>query len=46
MRCVVSLSLPRELCQEVEKQMKEMKFASKSEFLRYILRFWLENKNK
>lgn len=43
MRCIVSLSLPEELCQEVEKQMKKHKFSSKSEFIRYILRFWLEH---
>ena len=46
MRCVVTLSLPEELCQEVEKQMKEHKFYSKSEFMRHILRFWLKNNNK
>lgn len=44
MRCVVSISLPEDLCTEVEKQMKKYKFSSKSEFVRFLLRFWLENK--
>lgn len=43
MRCVVTLSLPEELCEEVEKQMKKHKFNNKSEFIRHILRFWLNN---
>jgi len=42
MRCVVSLSLSKDLCQEVEKQMKKLKFENKSEFIRYLLRYWLE----
>jgi len=46
MRCVVSLSLPKEMCQEVEKQMKKLKFENKSEFIRYLLRFWLEQQNQ
>lgn len=44
MRCVVTLSLPKDLCQEVERQMKKHKFSCKSEFMRHVLRFWLENK--
>jgi len=44
MRCVVTISLPQELCQEVEKQMKKHKYTSKSEFIRHVVRFWLENK--
>jgi Arc/MetJ-type ribon-helix-helix transcriptional regulator len=43
MRCIVSLSLPEELCEEVEVQMKKHKFTSKSEFIRHIIRFWLKN---
>jgi len=42
MRCTVSISLPSDLCQEVEKQMKERKFENKSEFIRYVLRYWLD----
>ena len=43
MRCILSLSLPSDLCEEVEKQMKKHKFSSKSEFIRHIIRFWLKN---
>jgi Arc/MetJ-type ribon-helix-helix transcriptional regulator len=43
MRCVVTISLPEELCQEIEKEMKINKFDNKSEFIRHILRFWLKN---
>ena len=46
MRCVVSLSLPKEMCQEVEKQMKKLKFENKSEFIRFLLRYWLEQQSK
>ncbi|MBT4722748.1 ribbon-helix-helix protein, CopG family [Candidatus Falkowbacteria bacterium] len=46
MRCVVTLSLPKELCSEVEKQMKKHKFENKSEFIRHVLRFWLEHQDK
>ena len=42
MRCVVTISLPEELCQEVQKQMKKRKFSNKSEFIRHVLRYWLE----
>jgi len=42
MRCIITLSLPKELCEELEKQMKKYKFSSKSEFMRHIFRFWLE----
>jgi len=45
MRCAVTISLPKELCSEVEKKMKELKFENKSEFIRHVLRFWLA-KNK
>jgi len=46
MRCVVSISLDEKLCEEVEKQMKKYKYSNKSEFVRYLLRFWLNNKDK
>ncbi len=47
MRCVVTLSLPKELCEEGEKQMKKNHFDNKSEFVRHVLRFWLDSeKNK
>ncbi len=40
----MTISLPKELCTEMEKQMKKYKFSNKSEFIRYMVRFWLENK--
>jgi len=43
MRCVVTISLSDDLCVEVEKQMKKHKFENKSEFIRHILRFWINN---
>lgn len=46
MRCVVALSLPEDMCKEVEQQMKKHKFANKSEFIRHVLRYWLENNKK
>ncbi|MBU1131842.1 ribbon-helix-helix domain-containing protein [Patescibacteria group bacterium] len=46
MRCVVTISLPEDLCREVEKQMKKHKYENKSEFIRHLVRFWLENKKE
>ncbi|HMB25802.1 MAG TPA: ribbon-helix-helix domain-containing protein [Patescibacteria group bacterium] len=47
MRCVVTLSLPEELCREMDKQMKKNHFSNKSEFMRHIFRYWLaEQKNQ
>jgi Arc/MetJ-type ribon-helix-helix transcriptional regulator len=46
MRCVVTISLPEDMCAEVEKQMKKLKFDNKSEFIRYLMRYWLENSGK
>jgi len=43
MRCIVTISLPDDLCHEVEKQMKKHRFENKSEFIRHILRYWLAN---
>jgi Arc/MetJ-type ribon-helix-helix transcriptional regulator len=40
MRKIVNISLPAELNREVEREVKEGKFASKSEFFRHILRVW------
>lgn len=44
MRKVVNISLPEELNNLVEKEVKSGRFASKSEFIRDLLREWLENK--
>ena len=38
MRNIINISLPEALAEEVEKEVKEGKFASKSEFFRHILR--------
>lgn len=46
MRCVVTISLPEDLCQEVEKQMKAKRYENKSEFIRYVLRYWLEKEKE
>lgn len=44
MRCIVTISLPEDLCKDISKEMKEQKFDSKSEFVRFLFRFYLENK--
>lgn len=41
MRNVVNISLPAQLTQEVERGVKELHFASKSEFFRHLVREWL-----
>ncbi|MEK7566639.1 MAG: ribbon-helix-helix domain-containing protein [Patescibacteria group bacterium] len=38
MRSVINISLPKELTEEVEKQVKKGRYSSKSEFFRDILR--------
>ena len=38
MRNIINISLPEVLAKEVEKEVKVGKFASKSEFFRYLLR--------
>jgi len=40
MRKSISISLPKEMAKEVEETVKEEKFASKSEFFRYLIREW------
>lgn len=44
MRNIVNISLPKEMVQAVEENMKESHYATKSEFFRVLLRTWLENK--
>lgn len=44
MRDIVTLSLPKQLNREIEKEVKSGRFASKSEFVRYLIRFWQEEK--
>lgn len=40
----MNISLPEELNKLVEREVKSGKFASKSEFIRNLLRNWEENK--
>ncbi len=41
MRTVVNISLPQSLTKEVERGVKDLHFASKSEFFRHLVREWL-----
>ena len=41
MRNVVNISLPVQLTQEDERGVRELHFASKSEFFRHLVREWL-----
>ncbi|MFA4845843.1 MAG: ribbon-helix-helix domain-containing protein [Patescibacteria group bacterium] len=41
MRSIVNISLPISLTKEVERGVKELHFASKSEFFRHLVREWL-----
>jgi len=42
MRNIINISLPPELNAEVEKAVKKGRYASKSEFIRHLLRTWKE----
>jgi Arc/MetJ-type ribon-helix-helix transcriptional regulator len=44
MRNIINVSLPEEQRKEVERVVKEEKFATKSEFFRYLFRLWREEK--
>jgi Ribbon-helix-helix protein, copG family. len=44
MRNIVSISLPKQLDEQIEKEVKTGKFASKSEFIRSLVRLWQEEK--
>lgn len=44
MRNVANISLPKEMVQAVEENMKKSHYATKSEFFRALLRDWLEGK--
>ncbi|HLD21111.1 MAG TPA: ribbon-helix-helix domain-containing protein [Patescibacteria group bacterium] len=41
MRTIVNISLPKALTKEVERGIKNLHFASKSEFFRHLVREWL-----
>jgi putative addiction module CopG family antidote len=44
MRDIVTISLPKQLNAEIEKEVKTGNFASKSEFIRSLIRLWQEEK--
>ncbi len=44
MRNVINISLPLPLSLIVDKEVKKGNYASKSEFFRHLLRFWMEGK--
>jgi Arc/MetJ-type ribon-helix-helix transcriptional regulator len=44
MRNIISISLPLPLTNAVDKEVKRGNYASKSEFFRYLLRQWMEEK--
>jgi len=46
MRKIVNISLPPELDKWLKKEIKEEGFASKSEFIRHLLRLWKAKKFK
>lgn len=41
MRSVINISLPEAMSKEVARGVKELRYASKSEFFRHLLREWL-----
>lgn len=43
MRTILNISLPENLAHYVEKNIESGNYATKSEFIRVILRFWMEN---
>ncbi len=44
MRNVINISLPAPLTNVVDAEIKNGQFASRSEFIRHLLRLWSENK--
>ncbi|MBI3335767.1 MAG: ribbon-helix-helix protein, CopG family [Candidatus Portnoybacteria bacterium] len=44
MRHIINISLPLELKREVDKAVKQEKYATKSEFFRVLLRMWQRQK--
>ena len=44
MRNVINISLPPQMTEAVEKNVKKGHFSSKSEFFRMLLRLWMEGK--
>ena len=44
MRSVINISLPETLYKEVARSVKELRYSSKSEFFRHLLREWLADR--
>lgn len=44
MRSIINISLPKNMADAVEKEVKAGKFATKSEFFRHMLRLWNTHK--
>jgi len=44
MRNIINISLPPEMSDVVDKNVKEGHFSSKSEFFRMLLRLWMEGR--
>jgi len=44
MRSVINISLPKSMADLVEKEVKSGKFATKSEFVRHMIRLWNTHK--
>jgi len=40
MRNIVNISLPKEMVADIKREVKAGKFASTSEFMRYLIRVW------
>ena len=44
MRAVINISLPQQMVNIINENVKSGRFASKSEFLRHLIREWQDNK--
>ena len=44
MRAVINISLPQQMVQTIEENVRSGRFASKSEFFRHLIREWQDNK--
>ena len=43
MRAIINISLPQQMVQVINENVKSGKFASKSEFFRHLVREWQDN---
>lgn len=41
MRSIVNISLPAEMTKDIEREVRRLKFGSKSEFMRHLIREWV-----